>query len=115
MTKHFSKWAKKQNLPASELVNALIELEEGRFDASLGGHVFKKRIRFKDKGKSGSGRTIICYKRADRAIFLHGFAKSEKSNLTGKELFALKELAKVLLSLSESEVTRAILSGEFWR
>ncbi len=63
--------------------------------------------------KSGSGRTIICYKREDRAIFIHGFAKSEKANLTGKELFAFKELAKVLLSLSESEINSAISNGDF--
>ena len=113
MTKHFAKWAKKQKLPDHELVNALTEVEEGHFDAGLGGHIYKKRIRFKEMGKSGSGRTIICFKRNDRALFIHGFAKSEKSNLTGKELIAFKELAKVFLSLSESEIDSAIINGDF--
>ena len=94
MTKHFSKWAKKQKLPEDELTNAMLEVEDGQYDAGLGGHLYKKRIRFKDMGKSGSGRTIICYKRADRAIFIHGFAKNEKSNLTNKELIPLKNLQK---------------------
>jgi len=113
MTKHFAKWAQKQNLTGSVLKNALLEVEDGHYEAGLGGHLYKKRIRFNDMGKSGSGRTIICYKRADRAIFIHGFAKSEKSNLTTKELFALKELAKILLSLSESEIVSAIMNGDF--
>ena len=113
MTKYFAKWAKKQNLPDPELLNALLEMEDGHYDAGLGGHVYKKRIRFKEMGKSGSGRTIICYKRSDRAIFIHGFAKNEKVNITTKELLAFKELAKVLLSLSMSEIDKALLNGDF--
>ena len=113
MTKYFSKWARKQKLPEDELINALLEVEAGRYDAGLGGRLYKKRIRFKDMGKSGSGRTIICYKQADRAIFIHGFAKNEKSNLTSKELIAFKELARVLILLSESELESAILNGDF--
>ena len=113
MTKHFAKWASKQNIPDNELSNALDEVDSGLFDASLGGHVFKKRIRFQGKGKSGSGRTIICYKREDRAVFIHGFAKNEKANLSRKELIAFKELAKVLLTLSVDELNIAVKNGRF--
>ena len=113
MTKHFSKWAAKQKIPTGELLKALDEVEMGRFEASLGGHIFKKRIRFQGKGKSGSGRTIVCYKRGDRIVFIHGFAKNEKSNLRPKELVAFKELAKVVLNLSINELNSAIESGSF--
>lgn len=78
----------------------------------VGGHIIKKRIRFKGKSKSGSGRTIICYKSDDRAIFVHGFAKNEKSNLTSKEHYAFKELVKVLLSLSNEKLQIAIRTGD---
>ncbi len=37
----------------------------------------------------------------DRAIFIHGFAKNEKTNLSKKELTALKEFSKILLGFSE--------------
>ncbi len=87
------------------------EVENNNFEANLGGHIIKKRIRFKGKGKSGSGRTIICYKQSDRAIFVHGFAKNEKSNLTAKELQAFKELAKVLMALSNKKLNIAIKNG----
>ncbi len=95
MTKQFAKWARNQNIPVQELVNTLDELENGLYEANLGGNVIKKRIRFQGSGKSGSGRTIICYKKDDRAIFVHGFAKNEKSTLSKKELHAFKEFAKV--------------------
>ncbi len=113
MTKHFEKWARKQDIPPKELLKALKELENGFFEANLGGNVIKKRIRFQGKGKSGSGRTIVCYKKDDRAIFVHGFSKNEKSNLSQKELHALKEFAKVLLSLSSKKLQVAIENGNF--
>ncbi len=84
MTKHFSKWASKQNIPTNELSKALNEVQQGRYEANLGGNVFKKRIRFEGKGKSGGGRTIICYKKNERVVFVHGFAKNEKSNVSKK-------------------------------
>jgi hypothetical protein len=108
MTKHFSKWAFKQNIPESELFTALAEVQAGKFDVNLGGNVYKKRIRFTGKGKSGSGRTIICYKKDDIAIFVHGFAKNEKLNLSRKELLAFKELSKVLLGLSKEKIATAL-------
>jgi len=108
MTRHFSRWAAKQKIPKHELDNALTEVADGNFDASLGGHLYKKRIRFEGQGKSGGGRTIICYKRGDRAIFVHGFAKNEKSNLSKKEFLAFKELSKILLRLSPDEIAIAI-------
>lgn len=113
MTKHFSKWASKQAIPKNELAVALKELETGSFEANLGAHLYKKRIRFKGKGKSSSGRTIICYKKGDRAIFVHGFAKNEKDNLSGKELIVFKELSKILLGLSLADIDIAIEKGDF--
>ena len=113
MTRHFAKWAKKQNIPDNELANALNEVKDGIYEANLGGHIIKKLIRFQGKGKSGSGRTIICYKHADKAFYIHGFAKNEKSNLSSKELHAFKELAKVLLSLTNENLNKAIKKGTF--
>lgn len=52
MTRHFGKWVSKQQINSSELITALAELKKGTFEAGLGGHLFKKRIRFKGKGKA---------------------------------------------------------------
>ncbi len=112
MTRHFLKWAEKQEIPTGELSNAIEEIKYGNFEANLGGHIFKKRIRFEGKGKSGSGRTIICYRQEDRIIFIHGFAKNEKTNLSLKELVGFKELAKILLNLSLEDINIAIKNGD---
>ncbi|RZB31935.1 MAG: hypothetical protein SRB1_01554 [Desulfobacteraceae bacterium Eth-SRB1] len=112
MTKHFSKWASKQKISKDDLSLALTEVQDGNFEASLGGHIYKKRIKFKGQGKSGSGRTIICYKKGNRAIFIHGFAKNQKASLSKKELNIFKELSQILLNLSTKEVLIAINNGD---
>lgn len=86
MTKHFLKWASKQKISQDDLSLALTEVQAGNFEASLGGHIYKKRIKFKGQGKSGSGRTIICYKKGNRAVFIHGFAKNQKTKPVQKRV-----------------------------
>jgi len=112
MTKQFAKWAKKQKIPNGALGTTLNELVQGNYDANLGGHLYKKRIRFPGQGKSSSGRTIIVYKKGDRAIFIHGFAKNEKANLSRKELLLFKEFAKILLRFSGKSLQVAIENSD---
>ncbi len=108
VTKQFHKWLSKQNVSQDDLIMAIEEIIAGKYEASLGSCLYKKRIRFAGQGKSGSGRTIICYKKGQRLIFIHGFAKNEKSNLSSKELHAFKEFSKVLLCLTKQEIDLAI-------
>ncbi len=68
----------------------------------------KRESTLRGKGKSGGGRTIICYKKEDRAIFIHGFAKNEKAKLSKKELHVFKEFSKILLGLSPAGINLAI-------
>jgi hypothetical protein len=111
MTKHFAKWADKHKIPEDEIALALKEVQAGNFEVNLGGHIYKKRIRFSGQGKSSSGRTIVCYKKGDRAILIHGFAKNEKPNISKKELQAFREFAKILLGFSRKEIELAIKNG----
>ena len=111
MTKSFFKWAANQGISIDDLTQALNEVEKGSFEASLGGKIIKKRIRFAGQGKSKSGRTIICYQKESMAIFVHGFAKNEKANLSPKELEAFKEFAKILFAYSEADIQKALANG----
>ena len=113
MTKEFAKWADKHDLALSDLAAALDEVDAGSYEADLGGHVLKKRIRFPGKGKRGGGRTIICFKKNDRAFFVHGFAKNEKSNISKKEMIAFRRVAEILLNLSVDQITRSVSTGTF--
>lgn len=113
VTKHFFKWALKQRLSDEILNNAIEEVKSKVYEVALGGDLFKKRIQLLGRGKRGGARTIICYKKDSIAIFIHGFAKNEKDNLSSKELRALKEFAKILIGLKKEEIELAIKNGDF--
>jgi hypothetical protein len=74
----------------------------------LGGGVIKQRIARSGKGKSGGFRTMILFKAATRAFFVHGFAKNEQDNIDDDALVALKLLALKMLNYDETELTQAI-------
>ncbi|MEW6520578.1 MAG: type II toxin-antitoxin system RelE/ParE family toxin [Thermodesulfobacteriota bacterium] len=41
MTRSFSKWETKLNVPPEELAKAIQEIESGNFEANLGGNILK--------------------------------------------------------------------------
>ncbi|MDA0279832.1 MAG: type II toxin-antitoxin system RelE/ParE family toxin [Proteobacteria bacterium] len=105
--KEFSKWAKKEGLSDALLLAALDEVGHGLVEADLGGNVFKKRVSL-GHGKSGGARTLLAYKKDDRAFFIFGFAKNARANIKDNELRSLKLYAKILLSYNEKDLTKAI-------
>jgi len=113
MTREFSKWADKYGVTVADLVKVLDEVESGIFEADLGGHVLKKRVRFQGQGKRGSGRTIICFKKDHRTIFVHGYAKNQKASVSKKELEAFRRVAEIFLNLSPDQVENSIRTGTF--
>ncbi len=111
-TKLFSRWAEKDGLADKALQTAVEELENGLVDADLGGHVYKKRVSLAGRGKRGGARTLIAFRIGERAFFLYGFAKNVRSNITNKDLKALRLLAGVLLGYTDADLTKAIMVGE---
>lgn len=63
------------------------------------------------QGKSGGFRMLIVFEAGMRAIFVHGFAKSEKDNVEREELVALKKLATELLAYDDKTIARVIAGG----
>ncbi|MFT6449882.1 MAG: hypothetical protein ACJAW8_002253 [Oleispira sp.] len=111
LTKKFGKWSNDVGLVDEKIVRAITEIEQGLIDADLGGSTFKKRIGINGQGKSGSLRTIIGFKKGERAFFLYGFPKGEKDNITRQEKAALKEMAKIYFELNAQKLKAALESG----
>ena len=112
VTKEFRRFARKAGLADAKLLEAAHDLVAGRYDADLGGGVFKQRVARKGGGKSGGFRTIILFRIGSHSVFAHGFAKSDKANVSAKELKALKRLADVLLGFSDEQIAAAQAAGE---
>lgn len=107
-TKWFKKWCRKRHLSRHELLQAIDDLEKNLSTSNLGGGLYKVRVSSVNSGKSSAFRTIIVYKKGDRAIFIYGFAKKGKSNLENSELQYLKKTGKDLLSLNADQLQKAI-------
>jgi hypothetical protein len=111
-TKLFDRWARNEGLNDIILLGAVDEIALGLVDAKLGGFVLKKRIALPGKGKRGGTRTLLAYQRGNKAIFIYGFAKSERANINAKELTVLKLLAGELLGYSNQKLEKAIRANE---
>jgi len=107
-TKWFKKWARKANLSDENLLKAIENLEKGLSVADLGGNIYKVRVQRQGKGKSSGFRTIVVYRIEEKAIFLYGFGKNEKSNIDKQELSYFKKLGSDLLALNEEQINNSI-------
>ncbi len=111
-TRIFDRWANNEGLTDQILAEAVGEMEQGLIDATLGGHVYKKRVALPGHGKRGGSRTLLAYQSEDKAFFIFGFAKNERTNINAKELKSLKLLADELLNYSNKRLERAIKVNE---
>lgn len=110
--KWFNLWAIKTNITDDLLLRAIDEMEQGLIDANLGGNVYKKRVSSQSRGKRGGARTLIAFKTNDKAFFIYGFAKNQRTNINQSELKALKKLAKELLHYDDHKLREAMIAGE---
>lgn len=111
VTKPFARFADRENIDNDTLREAVDRAEKGLVDADLGGGVIKQRIARRGQGRSGGYRSIILFRFASRAIFAHGFAKKDQSNISAAELRTFRLLAKTMLDMDEAASSAAMRNG----
>lgn len=109
----FRKFSESEGITEDVLRATIREIEAGLIHADLGGGLFKQRVRRPGGGKSGGFRVLVGFRKGDRAFFLYGYAKNERTNVTRAELLAYRQFATLLLSLSESDIETGLKVGEF--
>ena len=107
------RWKEKHGLSDQALVKAVAEMEQGLIDADLGGSVLEKRVALPGRGKRGGVRVIVATQKIDRWVFLYGFEKNERNNISDRELKIFQEMAVDLLKLNDRQVDLALSEGEF--
>lgn len=110
-TKWFARFARKESVEDAALVAAIRQIKAGQVDADLGGGIVKQRVARRGQGKSGGYRTIIAYRSGDRAVFLHGFAKSEVDNIDADDLERLKGAARQMMTWDQRQISKQLVSG----
>jgi len=112
-TRWFQRFARRDEIRDAVLLDAVARAEKGQIDADLGGGVIKQRIARPGQGKSGGYRTIILFKKGQRAVFIFGFAKSERDNIDADEEKQFKEAARHVLRLTDKQIAELIKEGDF--
>jgi len=111
VTHPFRRFQRKEQIRDAQLAHAIADAERGLIDADLGGGLIKQRVARPGQGKRSGFRTLIAYQAGDRAVFLFGFAKRERDNISDAQLADLKALASDMLSRSDDVIDEAIASG----
>ena len=109
----FERFARREKIQDAALREAVSRAEQGLVDADLGGGVIKQRVARPGQGRSGGYRTLILYRRAHRAFFVYGFAKSQQANISDEERAAFKKAAQHVLELTDQQIATLIRSGQF--
>jgi len=109
--KPFVRFANHEGIADEELCEAVRRAEKGLVDADLGGGVIKQRLAREGYGKSGGFRSIVLFRRGEKAFFVYGFAKSDKDNIRRDELKAFRKLADEMLVLDDKALAAAMKNG----
>ena len=109
-TKLFAKFARREHISDARLAEAVTRAGEGLVDANLGGGIIKQRVARKGQGRSGGYRTLIAYRVGDFAVFLFGYAKSERANISDDELSGLQIIAGQWLG-DEGRLNKDLVAG----
>ena len=88
--KAFRRFRRREGILDASLIAAVRDAANGLIDADLGDGLIKQRVARRAQGKRGGYRTVIAYRRDHRAVFLLGFANSDKANVEDDELTELK-------------------------
>ncbi len=113
--KPFARFAKKAKITDADLWKAAVQANEGIIDADLGGGVIKQRIARRGEGKSGGLRTIILFRKGDRAVYVFGFEKKDMANISPNDLVAFREYAATYLAYTISVMEELVESGTIYR
>ena len=112
MNRWFSRFAVRENITDDELKETVNALEAGQVDANLGGGVYKMRLARSGEGKSGGYRVILFFRSQGKTFFYYAFPKSQRDNISEKELRELKKVAKQYLALGDAELAQAVIDRE---
>jgi hypothetical protein len=110
--KGFARFQRRERIADASLAKAVREAGTGLVDADLGGGLIKQRVARPGAGKSGGYRTVIAYRRGERALFLYGFAKSVRANIDDDELEVLRRRGAGLLNAPEEAIEAMVDDDE---
>ena len=109
----FQRFARRERISDTVLLDAVDRAEKGRIDADLGCGVIRQRIARPGQGRSKGYRTIVFFRSGARAFFVFGFARSRRANIDADEEEQFKQAARHVLALTEKQIAELLKKGDF--
>jgi hypothetical protein len=100
-TKEFVRFARREKVTDARLCEAVNRAVRGLIDADLGGGLIKQRIARPGQGRSGGYRALMAFRSGHRAVFVYGFAKSERGDIGPDELEFWRRISTAFLRMDE--------------
>lgn len=110
-TRWFARYARRQGIPDKSLREAIERAEHDLIDADLGGGLIKQRVARQGHGRSGGYRVLIAYRIGNRALFLYGFAKSDRENIEPDEIRSLRQVADYWIAADPTRIRAGLQDG----
>lgn len=107
-TKWFTRYARQERIADRSLCDAVARAEQGLVDADLGGGIIKQRVARTGQGRSGGYRLLMVYRSGSVAVFLYGFAKSERDNIDPDDLKTVREIGAAWLAAKDENLQHAV-------
>ncbi|MFN7902345.1 MAG: type II toxin-antitoxin system RelE/ParE family toxin [Holosporales bacterium] len=111
--KAFSKFARKEGISNATLRQIVKNVNAGKIDVDYGGGVIKQRMARPGQGTSGGYRSIILFRKNERAVFVYGFAKKDRDNIGPDEVKAFKALAAITFECTDKDIDALIENGTY--
>lgn len=73
----------------------------------------ERRIARPNESKSKGYRSIILFRKGQRAFFVYGFAKNAMDNIADDDEAQFKKLAGHVLALTEAQLQLVLANGQF--
>ncbi len=111
--KAFGKFARKEGISDVRLRQIVQDANDGKIDADYGGGVIKQRLARPNQGASGGYRSIILFRKGERAFFVYGFAKKDRDNIEPDEVRSFKRLAAITFEYTDQDIEALIQNGTY--
>ena len=111
-SKLFARFARGEKIADAALCGAVERADRGLVDADLGSGLIKQRIARPGQGRTGGYRSLLAFRAQGRSVFVYGFAKNERDNISGRELEFWRATAAAFLAMNDRKIGDLIDAGD---
>jgi hypothetical protein len=110
-TRWFVRFASSERIRDDRLCEAIERARRGLIDADLGRGLIKQRVARPGQGRRGGYRVLVACRTNVRAVFLYGFAKSERDNINTADLPSWQARPQEVLSANDVQIDKLVAEG----